>query len=68
MWQITLTGFEVQVVTLTPRGTQLGPLNVTLVAVTGDNRHLINFVEIPISEEDGLLGGVVLYKITFIDR
>ena len=57
-----------QVVILTPRGTQLGPLNVILVAVTGDNRHLINFVEIPISEADGLLGGVVLYKIMFIDR
>ena len=55
-------------VILTPRGTQLGPLNVTLVAVTGDNRHLINFVEIPISEEDGLLGGVVSYRTMFIDR
>ena len=55
-------------VILTPRGTQLGPLNVILVAVTGDNRHLINFVAIPISEEDGLLVGVVLYKIVFIDR
>ena len=57
-----------QVVILTPRGTQLGPLNVILVAVTGDNRHLINFVGTLILEEDGLPGSVALYKIMFIDR
>ena len=55
-------------VSFTPRGTQPGLLNVILVAVTGDSRHLLNFEEIQMLEADGLLGGVVSCKIMFIDR
>ena len=51
---------------MTPRGTQPGPLSITLVAMTGASSRLITFVGIQISEADGTLAAAVLLEIMFI--